>query len=185
MKRRTRILAIAGSLVALVVVLLVVLPLLFRDRIAQRVKAEVNRSVNARVEWQEVGLTFFRDFPNLTLRLDDLTVAGIGRFEGDTLAAIRHFGVALDLASVVGNVLGGGGKPIVVRSIELDQPRLSLIKLEDGTANWDITRETPEAERRPEAAKPVAISLRRVAVSGGAGAVDKRHAGVGGSPSGG
>ena len=139
MKRPTRILAIVGIFIVLLLALLVVLPLLFRDRIAERVKLEANRSLDARVEWRDVGLTFFRNFPNLTLRLDDLTVAGKGRFEGDTLASIRHLGVALDLASVLGSVVGGGGRPIVVRAVELDQPRLSLIALEDGTANWDIT----------------------------------------------
>ncbi len=50
----------------------------------------MNRSVNARVDWRDVGLTFFRNFPNLTLRLDDLTVANEGRFTGDTLAQVRH-----------------------------------------------------------------------------------------------
>jgi hypothetical protein len=164
--------------------MLILLPLLFRDRIVQRVKAEVNRTLEARVDWRDVGLTFFRDFPNLTLRLDDLTAVGIGRFEGDTLASIRHLGVALDLASVVRNALGGGGKPIVVRSIDLDQPRLSLIKLEDGTANWDITKETPEAERQPQAAKPVAVSLRRFEISDAAVAFDNRQAGLKASLSG-
>jgi hypothetical protein len=178
MNRRTRILAIAGSLVALLLVLLLVLPYLFRDRIAERVKAEVNRSVNARVEWQDVGLTFFRDFPNLTLSLNDLTVAGLGRFEGDTLAAIGHLGVALDLASVLRNMLGGGGAPIVVRSIDLDRPRLSLIKLEDGAANWDITKDTAAAAKQPEAAKPVAISLRRFAITDAAVTLDNRQAGL-------
>jgi uncharacterized protein involved in outer membrane biogenesis len=184
MKRPTRILAVAGALIVLLLALLIVLPLLFRDRIAQRVKAEANRTLEARVDWRDVGLTFFRDFPNLTLRLDDLTVAGTGRFEGDTLAAIRHLGVALDLASVVGSVLGGGGKPIVVRSIELDQPRLSLIKLEDGTANWDITKEAPEAERRPQAPSAVAISLRRFEIRDAAVAFDNRQAGLSASLSG-
>ena len=31
------------------------------------------------------------------------------------------------------------------RSIELDGPRLSLIKLEDGAANWDIAKDTAAA----------------------------------------
>ena len=167
MKRPTRILAIVGSLIVLLLVLLVVLPLLFRDRIAQRAKLEVNRSLDARVEWRDVGLTFFRNFPNLTLRLDDLTVAGKGRFEGDTLAAIRHLQVVLDLASVLGSVVGGGGGPIVVRAVELDQPRLRLIALEDGTANWDITKKTAEAAPS-QAAKPVAISLKRFEITGAA-----------------
>ena len=178
MRRRTRILAVIGGLIVLVVGLLVVLPLLFRDRIEQRVKTEVNRSVNARVEWRDAGLTFFRNFPDLTLRLNDLTVAGIGRFQGDTLASIRHLGVALDLFSVLRNTLDGGGAPIVVRSVELDQPRLSLVKLEDGTASWDITKETPEAQAQPQASKPVAISLRRFEIVDGAVAFDNRQAGL-------
>ena len=184
MTRRTRLLALTGGILVVTLALLVLLPLLFRDRIAERVKAEVNRTVEARVDWRDAGLTFFRDFPSLTLRLDDLTVAGIGRFEGDTLASIRHLGVALDLASVVGNLLGGGGKPIVVRSIDLEGPRLSLIKLEDGTANWDITRETPEAEERPEAARPVAISLRRFEIRDADVTLDNRQAGLKASLSG-
>src|SRR5919201_2125109 len=109
MKRPTRIIAVVASLIALVLALLIVLPLLFRDRIAQRVKVEVNRNLDARVDWRDVGLSFFRNFPNLTLTLDDLTTVGVGRFQGDTLAAVRHLRAILDVASVLGNVMGGRG----------------------------------------------------------------------------
>src|SRR5215207_5141975 len=153
MKRPKRILAIAGTLLLVVLALLFVLPLLFRDRIAQRVKTEVNSSLNARVDWRDAGLTFFRHFPNLTLTLDDLTAANVGRFQGDTLAAVRHLRVVLDLASVLGNVTAG--RPIVVRAVELDQPRLRLIKLADGRAHWDITKPTSDTTAAGKASKPV------------------------------
>jgi AsmA-like C-terminal region/AsmA family len=169
-----RVLVVLGSLLALVLVLLLVLPLLFRDRIAQRVKVAVNQSLVAQVDWRSAGVTFFRHFPNLTLRLDDLTVANEGRFAGDTLAAIRHLQVVLDLPSVLGSVLGSGGGPIVVRGVELDQPRLSLIALEDGTANWDITKKT--AAQPQSAAKPVTISLRRFVIKDANVAFDNRRA---------
>src|ERR671928_2025589 len=113
MKRPTRIIAAVATLIALLLAFLLVLPLAFRDRIAQRVKAEVNRSLNARVDWRDAGLSFFRNFPNLTLTLDDLTTVGVGRFQGDTLASVRHLRVVLDLASVLGSVVGG--RPLVVR----------------------------------------------------------------------
>src|SRR5688500_5918449 len=136
MTRRTRILALAGTALVLLPALLVLLPLLFRDRIAERVKVEANRTLEARVDWRDAGLDFVRDFPDLTLTRDALTVVGVSPFEGDALASIRRFGVALDVLSAMRNVLGGGG-PIVVRSIQVDQPRLSLVKLKDGAANWD------------------------------------------------
>lgn len=172
MKRPTRILAAVAILVGLVLALLLVLPLLFRDRIAERVKVEVNRNLNARVDWRDAGLSFFRHFPNLTLTLDDLTTVGVDRFQADTLAAVRHLRVVLSLPSVLGNVMGG--KPIVVRAVELDHPRLSLIALEDGAKNWDITKQAP-APAEPEAAKPMAISLRRFQISDGAISVDNRQ----------
>jgi hypothetical protein len=173
MKRPTRILAAVGAVILLLLALLLVLPLLFRDRIAQRAKLEANRNLDARVDWRDVGLTFFRDFPDLTLTLDDLTAAGVGRFQGDTLAAVRHLRVVLDLASVLGNLTAG--RPIVVRAVELERPRLSLIVLEDGTANWDITKKTP-ATAHEAASKPMAISLRRFEISDGAVAFDNRKA---------
>jgi AsmA-like protein len=167
-----RFLTIALGLVALVLVLLLVLPLLFRDKIAQRAKVEVNRSVNAKVDWRNAGLTFFRHFPNLTLRLEDLTVANTGRFQGDTLAAVRSLGVVLDLGSVLNYALRS--QPIVVRGVELDRPRLSLIALEDGTANWNITdtsRQTSAASRQS-----MAVSLRNVEIKDGAVSFDNRRA---------
>ena len=148
MKRPPRALAIAGAVVALLLVLLLVLPYLFRDKIEQRVKTAANDEPQRPRRLARRGPQFFNNFPNLTLSLDDLTTVGVGKFQGDTLAAVRHLRVVLDLASVLGNVMGG--KPIVVRAVELDQPRLSLIALEDGTANWDIAKKTPEtAHRRP------------------------------------
>src|SRR2546428_6147164 len=175
MTRPARILAVAGATIALLLVLLLVLPLLFRDRIAERVKTAVNQTLNARVDWRDVGVGFFRHFPDLTLTLDDLTAVGVDRFQRDTLAAVRHLRVSLSLPSVLSNVMGGGG-PIVVRTVELDQPRLRLIALEDGTANWDITKKTPEAAKpQAQAGKPMAISLRRFAITDGAITFDNRQ----------
>jgi AsmA-like protein len=173
MTRSKRILAGVAGVIVLLLVLLLVLPYLFRDRIAQQVKAAVNQNVNARVDWRDLGLSFFRHFPNLTLTLDDLTAVGVDRFQHDTLAAVRHFRVSVGLPSVISSVMGGG--PIVVRTVELDQPRLRLIALEDGTANWDIAKKTPAARPEAKASKPMAVSLRRFQLSDAAITLDNRQ----------
>jgi hypothetical protein len=173
MTRSKRILVAVGGVIVLLLVLLLVLPYLFRDRIAQQVKLAVNQNLNARVDWRDLGLSFFRHFPNLTLTLDDLTAVGVDRFQHDTLAAVRHFRVSVGLPSVISSVMGGG--PIVVRTVELDQPRLRLIALEDGTANWDITKKTPAAQPQAKASKPMAVSLRRFQLSDAALTFDNRQ----------
>ena len=174
MKTRTRKLLIgAGAFAGGLLLLLILVPMLFGGRIAARVKSEVNQSVDARVDWRDAGLTLFRNFPNLTLRLEDLTVAGVGRFQGDTLASVRHLRVVLDLASAVRSALGGSG-PIVVRAVELDRPGVRLIALEDGTANWDIMRES--AGPSPGSARPMSVSLRRFVIERGVIGFDNRAA---------
>ena len=174
MKRPARkSLIVVGTLLALILLLLV-LPVLFGGRIAKRVKTEVNRTLDARVDWAAAGLGLFHDFPNLTLRLDDLTVVGVGRFQGDTLAAVRQLRVVLDLAGAVRNALGSSS-PVIVRAIELDRPRLSLVALEDGSANWDITKKAA-AQPQAQPAKPVAIILQRFEITKAAVAFDNRKA---------
>ena len=168
-------LIIFGGVLALLLLLLILVPVLFGGRIAERVKTQANRSLNAKVDWRDAGLSLFGDFPNLTLGLDGLTVVGVGKFEGDTLAAIRRLGVVIDLASALRSALGGSA-PVVVRAIELDHPRLSLVKLKDGSANWDITKKdtTAAAPADTAAGRAMAISLRRFEIDSGVVAVDNQ-----------
>ncbi|HEV8178379.1 MAG TPA: AsmA family protein, partial [Gemmatimonadales bacterium] len=167
-----RTLVVLGTLLALILVLLLALPLLFRDKIAARVKTAVNQNINARVDWRDLGVGFFRHFPNLTLTLDHLTAVGVDRFQRDTLAAVQHLRLSVSLPSVLRNAMGGSG-PIVVRSVELDQPRLSLIALEDGTANWDISRKSGVGSRE---SKAMEVSLRNFDIKNADIAFDNRRA---------
>ncbi|HEU4698544.1 MAG TPA: AsmA-like C-terminal region-containing protein [Gemmatimonadales bacterium] len=174
MTSKTRkLLAAAGGLVVLLLLLLALVPALFGGRIAERVKAQVNRTLLARVDWRDAHLGVFHDFPNVTLGLDGLTVAGVGRFEHDTLAVVNQLRVVLDLGSVVRSALGGSG-PMVVRAVELDHPVARLIELEDGTANWQITR--PSADTT--GGRAVRVSLKRFTIDRGAILFDNRAAKV-------
>ena len=63
-------------------------------------------------------------------------------------------------------------------AIELDHPRLSLIGLEDGSVNWDITKKTPEATPKA-AAKPTSISLKRLKIGDAVVGFDDRNSAQG------
>jgi len=167
MNKRTRIFAVVGALLALLVIAVAAVPMFFGDTIANRAKVEANGALTARVDWRDAGLSLFGDFPNLTLRLDDLSVAGTGRFAGDTLARVTRLGVVLDLASVLGNLRSGA--PIVVRAVEINRPLIALKVLEDGTANWDIVKESaPKAE----GSRPLTVKLRKLDISNASIALD-------------
>jgi hypothetical protein len=174
MTNRRRIAFTAAGALVLLLAFLAAVPLLFRDRVVARVKAQVDGSVEARVDWSSAGLTLVRSFPNLALRLDDLVVTGVDRFEGDTLVSVQRFRLVLDAWSVVRSVRGG--EPIIVRSIDMTRPDVRLVVLEDGAANWDITGSDPAVDDRD--ARPLSLKLRKLEIRDGAFSMDNREAGL-------
>jgi hypothetical protein len=127
---------IAAILVIVFIGLLILIPVLFKDQIAERVRVEINNNVQARVDWSDFGLTLFRNFPNLTFSMNDLTVSGVDAFEGDTLTSVKNFRLVLDVGSVIRGIRKGD--QIVIRSIRIDEPSIHAKVLEDGRVNWDI-----------------------------------------------
>jgi hypothetical protein len=158
MQKRARIVVIIGSVLVVLIAALAILPMLFSGQISTRAKAAANSSLNARVDWQDAGLSLFGDFPNLTLTLDRLSVAGMQKFAGDTLAKIGELAVTLDLGSVIGYVRHDA--PIVVRSVRLDRPIVALKVLEDGSANWNISKPSSG----PTKSSPISVSLEQLEI---------------------
>ncbi|MEA3478467.1 MAG: AsmA-like C-terminal region-containing protein, partial [Bacteroidota bacterium] len=135
-------------------------PYFFKNQIMDKVKEEINKEVNARVDFKDFGLSLIRNFPHFSFHIDGITVIGVNEFNGDTLAEIHSFAVMIDLVSVI------EGDLYRIRKILIDQPELTLLVNEDGKANWDIAK---PADAMPE--EPVAdqtsdfvISLRKLEV---------------------
>src|SRR5699024_7119446 len=111
------------------------------DKIKLALDQQIERNINARVlyETDDVSLSLFRDFPNLSLGVENLSVIGKDSFATDTLARIPSFRMGLNLMSVV------SGDELKVNSITLDEPVIRLIVLKSGKANWDIMIEDSTA----------------------------------------
>ena len=155
-----------GALAASVLIALVLLPTLFRGRIESRVRSEINASVDARVAWNGVGLGVLRDFPDVSLSLNRVSIVGVGAFAGDTLLSMREARLVLDVASVVRYLKAGA--PIVVREIALREPAVKLRVLSDGRANWNIARANGAATSTRE----VGVKLRDFRIADGRVTID-------------
>lgn len=138
-------LKITGIILGVLIILMIALPFVFKDKIVQIVKEEINASVNAKVDFEGFGLTLFRSFPDFSFGIQGMTVVGIDRFEGDTLTSIDNIYLSIDL----GSVISGNYK---INSIEIEHPVMNLKILRDGIANWDIaiTDSTAEADNSEE-----------------------------------
>ncbi|HYW95349.1 MAG TPA: AsmA family protein, partial [Bacteroidales bacterium] len=129
MKKFLKILFI--TLVVIFVAILTV-PFLFKGKIVEFAKKEVNRNVRAIVDWSDVSVSLFKGFPDLEVSLNNLSVIGTGEFSGDTLVAFNRFATRIDLISAFSGRIN-------VKSVILDNPVVRAIALKDGNVNWDIT----------------------------------------------
>lgn len=126
------ILKIIMILIVLLIIASIVIPMIFKDEMLAKVKDEINKNVNAKVEFADFKLSLIKSFPNLNLGLQELSVLGIDRFEKDTLMYFESFNIQVNLVSAI-------KKNVVVKGIVLNKPLINGIVLEDSTVNWDIT----------------------------------------------
>jgi len=153
---------ILGILILLIIVSAIVLPVIFRKQIVEKVKTEINKSLNATVDFKDYHLSIFRNFPDFTLGLDDLTVAGKNEFKGDTLADIEKLRVSVRLFCVI------KGDQYKINTISIEKPEVHLIVQKGGRANWDILKPSADTgTTKPEEPSAFRLAIDKLAISDG------------------
>jgi len=140
MKKFLKILLIV---LLVILIILIAAPVLFKKQIFNKAREIANTSVNARIDFADLRLSLIRNFPNLSVSLKGVSVANLAPFEGDTLVSFDEFRATVDLISVIKM------DNIKIKGILLNNPRINALVLKDGTANWDIAKETGEEEVGP------------------------------------
>jgi hypothetical protein len=143
MKIRRKLLIIIPVTVFVLFLILLVTPILFRGKLLQIAKRELNRMLTAQVDFSDLKLSFIRNFPDAYIALEDLTVTGMGEFEGEKLVEFKSLSLRVGIMSVIrmGN--------IQVKSILLDRARVSAHISENGGANWNIMKPKEAASPPP------------------------------------
>lgn len=156
-----KILKITGITLLVLIAAAVAIPILFKGKITRIIKEQINKNIAAKVDFADVDLSLFRNFPRLAVALDSLRVTGIDEFAEDTLVSVQRINVALDLLSVFGSEMK-------IHSIRVDQPRVHAIVHKNGHANWNITLPDTAAAATPAtASRPFKMALQRYAVTDG------------------
>ncbi|MGA9291350.1 MAG: AsmA-like C-terminal region-containing protein [Ignavibacteriaceae bacterium] len=127
-----KFLKIIGIIFAVIIILMIVLPLFFKGEIENIVKTEINKKINATLNFSSVGLNMFEHFPDFTLSIDNISVVNKAPFEGDTLMSANSFSTTIDLWKAV---FGGH---IVIKGLSIEKPNIFVYVLKDSSANYNI-----------------------------------------------
>ncbi|MBC7889568.1 MAG: hypothetical protein H7Z13_16960 [Ferruginibacter sp.] len=135
-------------------------PFIFKTKIVALVKKEINKKINAKVDFSNVNISFFRSFPKVAVGLDDLQVLGTDSFATDTLLSAKRLDANVDIMSII------RGTDMNIYSVVAESPRVHAIVSKSGLNNWDIIKEKDTTIATVEQ-KPFSMQLQRYAISNG------------------
>ncbi len=158
-KKSIKALKITGIILGALLLLAFTAPFIFKKKILNLAKKEINQGLTAVVDFKDLEISFFKKFPQVSVQLLDLSVVGKGHFEGDTLLFAPKTGVAVNLFSFI------KGSDMKIRSLELDAPRIQLLVDSAGRANWDITQPDTLATSPDSAGSSFKVNLEEYAIN--------------------
>lgn len=150
----------SGIVILSLILLAFLVPVLFKGKIVKLVKAEINKSIEAKVDFKDVSISLFRHFPKLSIGLEAISVAGVREFEKDTLLSAERIDASVNLWSAI------TGSEMKIYGVYLKSPRIHALVNKDGRTNWEITKEDTTSSTTGESSS-FKIKLEKYSISNG------------------
>ncbi len=150
-----------GSLFGLLIIVALLSPWLFGDKIRALADEQIAANVDAEVRYGDIDFSIFRSFPKLGVSIEDISVVGRGAFDSIRLADIEEVTVEVDFWSAIGE------GPIQIHGVHLVRPALHVIVNRDGTTNTDIVKSTGEQTPAAESGTAPSIALEEYSITDG------------------
>ena len=128
------------AIIALIIALLL-LPFLFKDDLMNALKTEINKNVNAEINFSDVDISFIKSFPNVGLTLHDLKIVGKENFANKVLTDTKSVNLNVNLSSLINKSV-----PYKINKIELEEAELNIIVDKYGNFNYVIWNDTGDGE---------------------------------------
>ncbi|MDQ3291825.1 MAG: hypothetical protein M3Q05_11105, partial [Bacteroidota bacterium] len=160
MKKKAIGKAIRYSLGGFLLLLLLATGLLFsfKDKIIQLFVAEANRHLKTKVQVEEISLSLFRQFPDISIALDQVTVTESLPGSVAPLAKAKHLYFTLNLSDLIAGQYR-------VREVFFEDGQVFVKFLPDGTGNYRVFAEDDsQSENKKFAFRLEKITFKNVAI---------------------
>src|SRR5690606_5224217 len=138
MPKLNKILKISAIVIVVIVDLLFVAPFVFEVKIIILVKLTVNENIVAKFEFAEADISLLRNFPNVSVGIDKLSIINNAPFQGDTLVYADKAHLSLPFMQI----FNSAGEPYSITSFEIDGAVVNILTNAEGEANYDIAKES-------------------------------------------
>ena len=126
-----KILRFIGITLVIIILALVALPYVFHNQITHLVKTEGNKMIKGEFDFNKLQISFFKQFPQVSIAMNGFWLRGEKEFAQDTLAQIGELSLTVDLSSFF-------SKQYKVNAITLNDAKFKAVVNKSGVPNWDI-----------------------------------------------
>ena len=140
-----KLLVWSAALLSVLLLSIIVLPYIFKDKILNEIKNAANERLNAHVSFSnDINLSLVSHFPDFTVGINNLSIVGVGEFEHDTLLSLNQLNITIDLMSVI------SGNKMDIKRIDVISPLVHAIVLENGNVNWNIVKTVTDSTNKQD-----------------------------------
>ena len=141
-KKVVKRIAIAlGALVVFILGLLFVLPVFFKDTINEEVKKLLAESIEGEVAFDDISVSFYKNFPYLTATILHPSVEGVqvDSLQPMHLLQAKELGLGINMMSLLDS-------KISFNRLFIDSPVVDLLVNEKGEANYMVVKATDDSQ---------------------------------------
>jgi hypothetical protein len=131
------------SILFVLIVTIIAVPYFLKDDIEKFIKDEINNSVNAKIDYDDVSLSLLTDFPNLHLKIKNISIDGVQEFKNVRLAQIDLLTMSLNAKRLFFE------KDLEIKKIGLSGADFIIKVLKNGKANYDIVKPDSLSNQKP------------------------------------
>lgn len=151
-------LKIFGGVVVALAGLMLVSPILLKDKAKDIALESVNGMLNAEVYLDDVSISFFKNFPHASVTAEKFGVIGKDNFAGDTLANVGELTVAVNLSSLF-------SESYQICKVQVKDAYVNAIVDTLGRANWDImVSDSTETASEDTSSSDVKLALEKITI---------------------
>jgi hypothetical protein len=150
-----KILKITGIVLLVLIIALVSIPFLFKDKIKQKVISSINQNLDATVAFEDIDLSLLKSFPQANVTIDKLSIINKAPFAGDTLL----YSGEVNLKMSIKELFKGEGEAMNIESFSSKDAKVNILFDKNGVGNFDIALKDAKKEDENKDSKPFALSI--------------------------
>ncbi len=150
-------LKITGISIGIILLLLFLLPMLFPDFVAGKIKLWANNVITTKLDFSKARLSFFNHFPSLTLTLYDASLMGSAPYSTDTLIKANEIGLGIDLSTVISSNLR-------INELFLTAGAINVEVDKNGAANYNVYKADTTATTSANDTTGTSLKLEKIQI---------------------